>query len=223
MTARSAEVDRTKKIKKPTEAPRKGFRALLVKPPLQVAGALALIHIALGLLTFDPTVFTGGDNAAYLSLANSLLHNHNYSEIYDPASPAHTQYPPVYPLLIALGLVFGLKSWVALKFEILVLSTVAVVFSYLWLRKRREPEIAFGVSLILAIAPGVLELSHVELSDVPFWAFTMIALWAFEHLRSDERARFAVGIVAVVLSYFTRSAGLPLIIAVLAWFGWRRC
>src|SRR5207249_1185287 len=84
-------------------------------------------------------------------------------------------------------------------------------------RRRERSARAWGVALVVAISPGILALSHVELSDVPFWAFVATALWAFEHQRIDETNRFALGTCAVVLAYFTRSAGLPLVLAVLAW------
>ena len=197
--------------------------AVLRRPPTwAVALALALLHLVLALAVFDPTVFTGGDNAAYLSLAHSLLERHSYTTIWEPLQPAHTQYPPVFPAMIALGLLLGVKSWVGIKLIVVLCSTAAVALTYLWLRRRRRPALALGVGLLVALSPGVLALSHQELSDVPFWALAMLALWAFERLGRRERLRLALGVAAVVLAYFTRSAGLPLVLAALAWLAWRR-
>ena len=47
--------------------------------------------------TFNPAPHTGGDNAGYVSLAYTLLKNHAYTEIFDPAHLPHTKYPPVFP------------------------------------------------------------------------------------------------------------------------------
>jgi hypothetical protein len=82
--------------------------------------------------------------------------------------------------------------------------------------------LALGVGVILATGPGVLELGHWILSDVPFWAFTAISIWAFERLRPELRGRFAVAVLATVLAYFTRSAGLPLLLAAFGWLALRR-
>jgi 4-amino-4-deoxy-L-arabinose transferase-like glycosyltransferase len=183
---------------------------------------LALLHLLLALAVFDPTVFTGGDNAAYLSLARSLLERHAYLSTWEPLTPPHTQYPPVFPGMIAIGLLLGIQGWAGIKAIVLACSAAAVAFTYLWLRRRRRPGLALGVGFVVAISPGVLALSHVELSDVPFWAFAMLALWAFERLGPREHLRFAVAVVAVVLAYFTRSAGLPLLLAAFAWLAWRR-
>ncbi|MBX6363315.1 MAG: glycosyltransferase family 39 protein [Gemmatimonadetes bacterium] len=192
-------------------------------PAWGVALGLVALHLLLAAWVFDPTVFTGGDNASYLSLARSLLERHAYRSLWEPGAPLHTQYPPVFPALIALGLLVGLKPWVGLKLIVLACSAVAVALSYLWLRRRGQPGVALAVGAILAASPGVLAQSHLELSDVPFWAFAMVALWAFERLGKGDRVRFAIAVAATVLAYFTRSAGLPLVVAAGAWLAWRRC
>ena len=197
-------------------------RVLRHPPAWALALALALVHLLLALAVFDPTVFNGGDNAAYLSLGRSLLERHTYTSIWEPLAPPHTQYPPVFPGMIAIGLLLGMKGFVGMKGIVVACSTAAVAFSYLWLRRRRRPGLALGVATVLAFSPGVLAQSHLELSDVPFWAFAMLALWAFERLGARERLRFALGVLAIVLAYFTRSAGLPLVLAALAWLAWRR-
>lgn len=195
----------------------------LRRPPAWAAAlALALLHLVLALIVFDPTVFMGGDNAAYLALARSLLDRHRYLSLWEPLVPPHTQYPPVFPGMIAIGLLLGMRSWVGIKLIVVACSTAAVAFTYLWLRRRRRPGLALAVAGLIAVSPGVLTQSHIELSDVPFFAFAMVALWAFERLGRRDRVRFAVGVAAIVLANFTRSAGLPLVLAAFAWLAWRR-
>jgi hypothetical protein len=116
----------------------------------------------------------------------------------------------------------GLTPWVQLKLVVLSFSASAVALSFLWLRARRRATMALTVGVLLAVAPGVLREGRWILSDVPFWAFTMAALWSFERLAPHEWKRFGLGAAAVVLAYFTRSAGLPLVLAALGWLAWRR-
>lgn len=198
------------------------IRRVVRRRPLAIAAGLVALHAALALITFAPQPHTGGDNAAYITLARSLLEHGTYTELWDPLLPAHTKYPPAFPAILAIALAIGLKPWVQLKMVVLALSATAVAFSFLWVRARRRAVLAVGIGIAVAIAPGVLREGRWILSDVPFWAFTMMALWAFERLRADDWKRFALGAVAVLLAYFTRSAGLPLLIAALAWLGWRR-
>ncbi len=187
-----------------------------------MAVILGALHLILSLLTFQPQPHSGGDNAAYISLGRSLIERGEYLTLYDPATPPHTQYPPVFPGILAGSMAAGLEPWAQLKVVLSVFSAVAVAFTWLWLHRRRRPAIAIAVTAIVALSPGVLEQGHWILSDVPFWTFTMIALWGFERIGPALRTRYALAVVAAVLAYFTRSAGLPLAIAIAAWLGWRR-
>jgi hypothetical protein len=211
------------------EAPDSGLQRLhrrtvrvVRRRPAAIALGLVALHVALALATFEPRPHTGGDNAAYITLARSLLEHGTYSELWDPAAPPHTKYPPVFPAVLAVALALGLAPWVQLKFVVLSFSAAAVALSFLWLRSRRRSMMAIGAGLLLAVAPGVLREGRWILSDVPFWAFTMAALWSFDRLRPGDWKRFAPGAAAVLLAYFTRSAGLPLVLAALGWLAWRR-
>lgn len=221
----------------------RGAEAARPAAPWLMPLALVALHLVLALLSFDPTPHTGGDNAAYISLARSLLERGTYQELYDPALPPHTQYPPAFPALLALAMLLGVSSWVKLKLIVVGCSGAAVGATYLWLRRRSGPGIALGVALVLAASPVVLDLAHWVLSDVPFWAFTALALWGYDGVaRSGAGASstgegtgqdaggdvrgvsvaMLVAIGATVLAYFTRSAGLPLALAAGLWLGWRR-
>jgi hypothetical protein len=182
-----------------------------------IVGALVVSHLVLAWLSFMPVPHPGGDNAAYLALARSLIERHAYVELYDPLEPPHTQYPPVFPGILALAILLGFGSWVHFKVIITFFSAIAIAFTFLWILRRRRPLLALGTGALLVLSPGVLELSHWELSDVPFWAFTAVALWAWERLGPRDHKRLAVAIAATTLAYFTRSAGLPLILAAFLW------
>ena len=184
-------------------------------------GLLAL-YALISFLTFEPQPHSGGDNAGYITLARSLLERGAYLDLYDPAEPPHTKYPPVFPGLLALGMLLGLQPWVGLKLIGVALGGGAIAGTYLWIRRRGRPALALGTAVVLALAPGILRETHWVLSDVPFWCLTALALWAFERLRPDDWRRFALAATLAVLAYFTRSAGLPLVLAAALWLGWRR-
>jgi hypothetical protein len=183
---------------------------------------LMAVHLLLGYMTMEPAPHTGGDNAGYLTLAKSMTERGTYQDLYDPREPAHTQYPPVFPLILAAASLIGIKTWLQLKYMTLAFSALAVGFTYLWIRGRGRPELAFGVAGLIAVAPGVLNLAHWELSDVPFWAMTMIAVYAWDRLRPGDYKTLAIAVVLTTLAYLTRSAGLPLLIAAAAWLTWRK-
>lgn len=189
-----------------SEKPRTGYH-------LSTAVLLALLHGLLALVLLDPMLDTGGDSAVYLSLARSLVESGEYRDLYLPGAPPHTQYPPVFAGMLAIAMLLGIGSWARLKFLIVIVSTIAVAFTFLWARRKAPRPVAFAVTAGLAVSPVLLNASGLLLSDVPFLALTMISLWALEgHVREGDR-RVWIGILAVLLAYFTRTAGLALLIA----------
>lgn len=195
---------------------------LLRKRAIFLVLLLVFVHVVLAHLVMMPAPHTGGDNAGYLTLARSILERGTYQDLYDPAQPPHTQYPPVFPLILAAADLLGLEPWLQLKYLIVAFSAIGVAFSYLWIRRRGRPELAFGVALLLAVSPGVLDLTHWVLSDVPFWAMTMVALWAWDRFRPGDYRMLAVAVIMTTLAYLTRSAGLPLLLAAAGWLVWKR-
>ena len=196
----------------------------------QTALALAGLNLVLVLLALDPAPHTGGDNGAYYALARSLAEGRGYLELWDPARRPHAQYPPVFPAILAAGMMLGVKSWMGFKLIVALFAAAAVALSYLWARRTTTPGVALATGVLLALCPGVIVYARYELSDVPFWAFTMLALWAFSHIdrrpadaeRTGDAGWVALAIVAAGLAHFTRSAGLPLLLAAAVWLAWTR-
>lgn len=178
--------------------------------------AIVILHLVLAGLAFKPAPHAGGDNAVYLSVALSILEG-GYRDIFLPGTPPHLVYPPGFPLITALGLALGLEPWVGLKL-ITVFFSATVVF-LTWLYARREGStLALVVALLVAISPGVIALSHWELSDVPFTAFIIAALIVWRDASKSVRTA-AIASLLTVAAYSIRSAGLPLIVAGLLWLG----
>jgi len=226
-------------VSAPTEETSSGSGSAWLLP----AGVLLLASVAVA-LAFNPAPHTGGDNAAYVTLGYSLLEYGSYTELFDPAAYPHTKYPPVFPALLALLMGVGVRGWAGLKLVAAVSSVAAVGLTWLWARRRLGDLPAAGIALALGLSSAVIYYSHWILSDPTFLAFTLLGLWALE--RADtawaeevpERdgtvahepreggppamGWLALGVAATGLAYFTRSAGLPLMVAVLGWLALRR-
>lgn len=209
-----------------------------------IAGALVLlVQAGLMLGAFIPAPHTGGDNAGYLGLAYSLLERGAYLDLYLPGEPIHTKYPPGFPLLLAGARLLGAESWIAFKAVAAGAASLSVLFTFLWVRERRG--LVFGglVAVLVAASSAVVYYSHWILSDIPFLALTLLALWTLERADTGSAATRGagddgpdgsgratggttawlwVGCGAAIAAYFTRSAGLPLVVAVGGWLGLRR-
>lgn len=146
------------------------------------AGLLVAIQAVLAWGVFVAAPHPGGDNAGYVALGQALASGDGYTEVWDPARPPHTKYPPVFPVLLAAAIALGVQGWVGLK-AVAFLATLAVPAGvFFWARSRVPDAVAFGAALITALSPSLLYHSHWVLSDVPFVAFTVWALWAVSGL-----------------------------------------
>jgi len=187
---------------------------------LAALAGLVLVHILLVVLLFDPKPFIGGDNAGYMILAESIETGQGYRDIYLPDAPQHTKYPPLYPVLLTIVGLFG-GGLIAFKVLSAIFTSISVVFAYLLARTRFSWQAALAVAAPFALNPVLLYYSHWVLSEASFVALTLVALWASERM-DDSLGWLALVLVAGLLAYLTRAAGLPLLVAVLVAIGWKR-
>lgn len=197
----------------------------LAQSKWKIPAALGILHLLIAIVAFHPAPFSGGDDATYIALARSLIQRHDYRDLWDPALPPQTLYPPIFPAIVAIGLLMGLGVTIGLKLMMVFLSSVAVFVSCLWLWRAARPGVAIGAGVLVALSPEIISLGREVLSDTPFWLFTMLALLALRRVDgadtpaedkrvSDWKWELAAS-VAIVAAYFTRSAGLPLLLAAL--------
>ena len=193
-------------------------------PLAMILVVVALVHVAIALPALSPAPHNGGDNAGYLSLAHSLSSGSGYLEAWDPALAPHTKYPPLYPALLAGAMGLGAEAWMTFKLLSLLLVTLSVTVCFAWVRDRHGLALATGVALVLAFSPAFVWSTNWILSDPLFLALTLACLWSFhrsEHVAVPSRWILA-GCVFAILSTFTRTAGLPLVLAVGAALGLAR-
>jgi hypothetical protein len=185
-------------------------------------GVLILLECSIVIAVRSPAPHPGGDEAIYVSLAQGLLTTGSYVESFDPAGLPHAKYPPVYPLLLALWISLGARSWLALKTTAALSTVAATALTYLWAERKLSQFGAFAVALLFGSSAAVVYYSHWALSDPTFVAWTMLALWALDRDGEVSPKWLAVGLCATSLAYLTRAAGLPLVLAVGVWLASRR-
>ncbi len=188
--------------------------------PWATLSALVVVHVALAVLLFDPKPFIGGDNAVYMTLAESIESGQGYRDIDLPGTPRHGQYPPVYPLILASARLLG-GGLPTFKVISLLLTSASLVFIFLLAKGRLGREGGLAVTAAVALNPVLLYYSHWVLSEAPFVLLTLLALWGSEHAL-ESRRWLAAAAIAALLAYLTRAAGLPMLAALLVALGWRR-
>lgn len=178
---------------------------------------LIYIIIAIGFLfalfLFDPKLYTGGDNATYISLAKSLLSGNGYRDIYRPEGNPHTQYPPGYPLLLSGIMFFTGDNFVFLKLFSVLLFLSSIYIFYLILRRRSSNLLIYIPLLLLALSPELLEHSHWILTEVTFLFLLLLTVYLFERWKSSKSFMlFFSASLSAVMAYYVRSIGIAVIL-----------
>lgn len=171
---------------------------------------------------FDSKLDLNGDNFSYLLLAKNISDGHGYTTLsvdgaYKPAS----WFPPGYPYLLAISNFVVNDNVKGLKIinGLLFLSTILLFFSMLKRITKNAP-FSFSISFLLIINSGLLRLSTMIMSEIPYLFFSVLAFYAITKWEEKEEKvfwkskLFYLAIISSAISLYMRSFGLMLIGAV---------
>lgn len=173
--------------------------------------AVLLIYTILSILLFDPKLFTGGDNAVYIILGESIASGKGYKNIYLPEASAHTQYPPGFPLLLAIFISMFGKNILILKFVIFLTAAGALIFMDKIATKIVKENSNWLLFFYISI-PILIVYNHWILSEMPFLFFSLGSIYFF--MKSQENNKFWLFILSsffAIATFFFRTAGISLI------------
>lgn len=176
--------------------------------------SLALFYIA---LILDGMLFQtiGGDGPSYLILAKSIAEGYGYADINIPGAPTHTQYPPLFPLLIApIYLAFG-YNFLAVKLLVVAfgIASLFVVRSYFSGQDGRLYgtliAVLTGTNFFFLIGTNSLQ------TEIPFMFFSFLVLLYARGRVTDGGAYqlFLALPLLLALAYMTRMIGVTLVAA----------
>jgi 4-amino-4-deoxy-L-arabinose transferase-like glycosyltransferase len=173
-----------------------------------------VLAMVLGWLGRQPLVTTGGDDATYILLAQSLRHG-AYRDIFLPGAPAHAQYPPGFPLLILAVRTLTLGSLEAVRATNLLLLALTAMLTAAVTRRIASNTLGVASAALVMLNPLLLHHAGWILSDILFVTWTTLALWASQRaLSQSSRALWLVAGCTAVAAFFTRSAGITVVLAV---------
>jgi|GEM_PF-5309695 len=184
---------------------REGNRSI-VGGPLWIILWSGLVVLS-GLLTFDPKLYVNGDNVEYIRLAEAARHG---------ALWASAKYPPLFPWLLTIPQSF---FGTALLPQKILVFLIYLGSSWMLMRRARvlfprgygEPIAWTALTLI-----PVLEFGHYVMSEIPYLLLSLLALAAFDRIRSEggdapgaRRLRMVLWCaLAAAATFYTRSVGL---------------
>ena len=177
------------------------------------------LHAVLAWYLRAPAISTGHDDATYLLLARDLTH-FEYRNFWIVGAPRHSQYPPVYPLALALvgagregGLTNGI--WLNIGTSVAALGVFAAVASRWYGRA-----VALAGLAVAAVNPSLLSLAGQVRSEPLFMLCFAGATWAAH--RAGRREAVGATFLAVGAA-LTRTIGVTLVAGlIVSWLIQRR-
>jgi hypothetical protein len=186
------------------------FDLFFKKKNLIILTTILVLNLIFNFLLFDPKLFTGGDNAVYITLAQSILSGKGYRNISNPAEPQHSQYPPGLPLLIVPILFLFGNNYIIMKIMVILMGSGALFFLWKLLQKYTVPAVTVCVVLITAFHPDLIEFSHWVLTEIPYLFFTILGTFLLVKFLESDSHNFKYLIFAAVgfvYSFYIRPTG----------------
>lgn len=173
--------------------------------------AVLIAHVVLAWLIREPGITYRNDDALYLLLSRSLQHlQYLNAHLVEPTP--HTQYPPGYPLILALtSLVTGerLDAFLALG---TLCSTLGLALLYSLMRRHTDSWFALAVIVAIAVNSQILRMAGSLLAEPVFLCLTMLTLWLLDREKQHPRM-FGWAVASGVAAAMLRSIGIALLVA----------
>jgi hypothetical protein len=192
--------------------------------PWKEIGLILMITLGLYLFTFDSKLDLNGDNVDYYLLGQAISQGEGYTTIWFPGSPPFSHRPIGYPIIIAIPMLVGLSSIVAIKWvNFLLLCGSLILFYRLSEKITRHKLLAFVITLTIGLNIHILQFSFIIMSEIPFLFFSIFAVYFLVRLESNEAfslKNFNLWMIVIGLSaaYHIKSLGVALLFAFLVYF-----
>ena len=193
--------------------------------------ALLIVTLAAGRLFMVPLV-TGvfHDDGIYVSTAKSLASDQGYRLISLPDEPSQTKYPPLYPTLLSVIWRFWPNfpaNVLAMQWLTLLMSALSMGLGYYYVVTYGyfSRPVALLAALLAATSHYLLYYSSLLLSEMPFAFFLIFALFMLDRFARSGSNRLSGKVLlalVIVLPFLTRSIGVVLIPAAIAFLYFRR-
>ena len=181
----------------------------------KVPGLFVLAFGLIYVFVFDSKLDMGGDNAGYIILGQALLQGEGYTNIHIPGSPPASHFPPGYPALLALAMVFG-KGFTWLK----LVNGILFASALWWFRGFAErasgsASLAWVAVILVGLNSHLLRSSTIIMSEIPYTAASMLALWTLLRWNPETKPfyksyDFWLVVVLASVAFYIRTAGIAL-------------
>lgn len=173
------------------------------------------------------------DSAIFCLLGKSLAQGQGYLLTSEPNPQPYFTFPPLLPLqLAALTTLFPKADdqtlQLVFKGSIQLMFLLSLPVFYLWIRQGLGKGPAVVLTALMAINPIVFKYSSDVLSDVPFWFFSITALWLVglwasrAEQKPGKATLFLAAVLFIILAALCRQIGVALAISFLGFLALHR-
>lgn len=178
-------------------------------------GIIAVAFLLAYSYTFDAKLAMLGDNASYYALGKALAEGEGYVNVSSVRKMPNNHYPPGYPVIISLVMIFT-DSILVIKLVNGLIGLLGFTVVYLLIRNvSGHSLLALVVTLLAVLNSHLLWYSSLIMSEIPFMLFSILALYCFSKIdfeRFSWKDKFFWGsLLALVISYYIRSLGVALL------------
>jgi hypothetical protein len=192
--------------------------------PWKEIGLILIITLGLYLFTFDAKLDLNGDNVDYYLLGKAISQGDGYTTIWYPGSPPFSHRPIGYPIIIAAAMIFGLSSFVAIKWiNFLFLCGVLILFFRISEKITQNKLLALAITMAIGLNIHILQFTFIIMSEIPFLFFSILAVYFLVKLEiannfSFKKVSLWLMVIALSCAYHIKSLGVALLFAILVYF-----
>ncbi len=168
-------------------------------------GLLLFVSLVLAMLTFDSFLHTNGDNAIYVILGESIAEGNGYRNMHGTAESFHSQYPPVFPFLIAVTNWLSPGNFADYKIMVTVFYIASVLACY-WAFSTVSKVTGLILALLVAVNFEIVSFGHWIMSEVPSMFFALMTFGFLQRLDQSKLKHLILAAVFCSLGLLTRSA-----------------
>ncbi len=182
------------------------------------------------LLNTDLPVFD--EEPYYFLLSKSIFSGEGYNNIFYPHNPPNVEYPPFYPLLISLVLMFFPQGILELRIISVLFGVGSLVVMWFlffnnlqttYNNKSQKPILNYYWILLFFIGtnPFFLSYSVRIIAEKCYLFFSLITIFLLEKYISKSNSNklyFWMGGATLILAFYTKTLGLSLVMAILLYF-----
>lgn len=162
------------------------------------------------------TFIRGSDSATYVLLAKSIAEGHGYSNINIPGSPPHTQYPPLFPLILSAPFhIFG-YNFFWMRFVVIVSGVMAACLVKAVFAKKEGGNVGALIALLTITNSSFIFFTGEILTEIPYTFIIFLGLNAASEPRAATFRRAFLISAIIWAAYMTRMIGVAFYAAVIA-------